>query len=151
MRPDRLGFRPAQIRVFIHGIRYKREREYIICYHTNEAGTVREAKRPSETGNHLIVQYMLWRPPSHRLGGKTGLHEYITLYMTLVGESAVLLVWNSEHATDPCNTQPLRAGAFPRAPSGPSHPGDALGVQLQSISGVERFPVSTSYEYWRPR
>jgi len=51
-------------------------------------------------------------PPSHRLGGKTGLHEYITLYMTLVEESAVLLVWNSEHATDPCNARPLRAGAF---------------------------------------
>jgi len=53
MRPDRLGFMPAQIRVFIHRIRYKREREYIICYSTNETETVREAKRMSETGNHL--------------------------------------------------------------------------------------------------
>jgi len=54
MRPDRLGFRPAQTRLFIHRIRYKREREYIICYSTNETETVREAKRMSETGNHLI-------------------------------------------------------------------------------------------------
>jgi len=55
MRPDRLGFMPAQIRVYIHRTEHKREREYIICYSTNEAETVREAKRMSDTGNHLIA------------------------------------------------------------------------------------------------
>jgi len=53
MRPDRLGFMPAPIRVFIHRIRYKRDREYIIYYSTNEKETVREAQRTSKTGNHL--------------------------------------------------------------------------------------------------
>jgi len=55
--------------------------------------------------------------------------------MTLV-EGFEVLVFLELRTCQGLNAQPLRAGAFPqvaRPLSGSSHPGDALGIQLQSI------------------